>query len=289
MPSVEKVARTDSGLASALRISVARLQRRLRSERDPDNELLPWGSCPCSGCCTASASSTVGELAAHERVQPPSMTRTVNCLEDGGYVVRRKHATDGRQVVVALSEQGRATARQRPAPPRRLARAAAARAHPRRARRAARGRPDPRKAGPVLSPTFRALSQPQLPAVRRPAPWCRTSAPGCSASPRTGWSCSSPHNSGTALGITTGLQFLPILLLSPFAGVIADRFPKRRLLQVTQLMLAVPALAARRARRHRRRADLARLRARVRASASARRSTPRPGSRSSARWSAPTT
>jgi MFS family permease len=49
------------------------------------------------------------------------------------------------------------------------------------------------------------------------------------------------HNSGSALGITTGLQFLPILLLSPYAGLIADRFPKRRLLQVTQLMLAVPA------------------------------------------------
>jgi MFS family permease len=50
------------------------------------------------------------------------------------------------------------------------------------------------------------------------------------------------HNNGTALGITTGLQFLPILLLSPYAGLIADRFPKRRLLQVTQLALAVPAL-----------------------------------------------
>jgi MFS family permease len=49
-------------------------------------------------------------------------------------------------------------------------------------------------------------------------------------------------NSGTALGITTGLQFLPILLLSPYAGLVADRFPKRRLLQVTQLMMAVPAL-----------------------------------------------
>jgi MFS family permease len=50
------------------------------------------------------------------------------------------------------------------------------------------------------------------------------------------------HNSGTALGITTGLQFLPILLMSPYAGLLADRFPKRRLLQVTQTMLAVPAL-----------------------------------------------
>jgi MFS family permease len=49
-------------------------------------------------------------------------------------------------------------------------------------------------------------------------------------------------NSGTALGITTGLQFLPILLISPYAGLVADRFPKRRLLQVTQVMMAAPAL-----------------------------------------------
>src|SRR4051794_1850424 len=49
--------------------------------------------------------------------------------------------------------------------------------------------------------------------------------------------------SGTALGITTGLQFLPVLLLSPYAGVIADRFPKRRLLQLTQLTMAFASLA----------------------------------------------
>ena len=49
-------------------------------------------------------------------------------------------------------------------------------------------------------------------------------------------------NDGTALGITTGLQFLPILLLSPYAGSIADRFPKRRLLQLAQVMMATPAV-----------------------------------------------
>jgi MFS family permease len=49
-------------------------------------------------------------------------------------------------------------------------------------------------------------------------------------------------NDGTALGITTGLQFLPALLLSPYAGVVADRFPKRRLLQVTQTVMAVTAV-----------------------------------------------
>jgi len=51
-----------------------------------------------------------------------------------------------------------------------------------------------------------------------------------------------PGNGGAALGITTGLQFLPVLLLSPYAGVIADRFPKRRLLQVTQGTMAVTSL-----------------------------------------------
>ena len=40
--------------------------------------------------------------------------------------------------------------------------------------------------------------------------------------------------SATALGIVTGLQFLPFLLLAPWAGLIADRFPKRRTLLLTQ-------------------------------------------------------
>jgi len=48
--------------------------------------------------------------------------------------------------------------------------------------------------------------------------------------------------SGTALGITTGLQFLPVLLLSPYAGVVADRFSKRRLLQLTQVTMAAASL-----------------------------------------------
>jgi len=50
-------------------------------------------------------------------------------------------------------------------------------------------------------------------------------------------------NSGAAIGITTGLQFLPFLLISPFAGLVADRVPKRRLLQFTNIGMALPALA----------------------------------------------
>ena len=48
--------------------------------------------------------------------------------------------------------------------------------------------------------------------------------------------------SATALGIVTGLQFLPFLLLAPWAGLIADRVPKRRTLLVTQTLLAVSSL-----------------------------------------------
>ena len=50
---------------------------------------------------------TIGALAAHERVQPPSMTRTVNCLVDDGYAARRPHPKDGRQVLVDLTDKGR--------------------------------------------------------------------------------------------------------------------------------------------------------------------------------------
>jgi MFS family permease len=47
--------------------------------------------------------------------------------------------------------------------------------------------------------------------------------------------------SAGALGITTGLQFLPILLFSPFAGVLADRYSKRKVLTITQAMMGVTA------------------------------------------------
>ena len=51
------------------------------------------------------------------------------------------------------------------------------------------------------------------------------------------------HNSGTAIGITTGLQFLPLLLFGLQGGVIADRFSKRKLIIATQVSMAFIALA----------------------------------------------
>jgi DNA-binding MarR family transcriptional regulator len=107
-PTVEKAARTDAGLASQLRLSVMRLRRRLANERHPDNE-LSLNAMAVLGSLHRHGELTVGELAALERVQPPSMTRTVTCLEDLGHVRRRRHDTDGRQVVVVLTDTGRET------------------------------------------------------------------------------------------------------------------------------------------------------------------------------------
>ena len=107
-PTVEKAARSDAGLASQLRLSVMRLRRRLANERHPDNE-LSLNAMVVLGSLHRHGELTVGELAAHERVQPPSMTRTVTCLEELGLVVRRRHDSDGRQVVVPLTDSGRET------------------------------------------------------------------------------------------------------------------------------------------------------------------------------------
>jgi MFS family permease len=49
--------------------------------------------------------------------------------------------------------------------------------------------------------------------------------------------------SASALGIVTGLQFLPMLLLAPIGGAIGDRFAKRRVMLVTQSVMALTAIA----------------------------------------------
>jgi MFS family permease len=48
--------------------------------------------------------------------------------------------------------------------------------------------------------------------------------------------------SGTALGLVTALQFLPILIFGPIGGVLTDRFPKRKLLFFTQSVSGILAL-----------------------------------------------
>ncbi|MCW2542509.1 MAG: MarR family transcriptional regulator [Frankiales bacterium] len=107
-PTVESAARTDAGLSSELRLSVIRLARRLRSERDPANP-LSVAQLSVLGVLRRNGEIALGELAAHERVQPPSMTRTVNTLVEEGYVSRRPSERDGRVVLLDLSTKGRET------------------------------------------------------------------------------------------------------------------------------------------------------------------------------------
>ena len=57
------------------------------------------------------------------------------------------------------------------------------------------------------------------------------------------WLVLSLTGSGLAVGMTTALQFLPILLFGAWGGLLADRFSKRRLLMLTQALMAIPALA----------------------------------------------
>ena len=78
-----------------LRTSVMRMRRRLANERHPDNH-LSLGSMAVLGALFANDEMTLGALAARERVQPPSMTRMVNFLEEGGYLVRRQGESDRR-------------------------------------------------------------------------------------------------------------------------------------------------------------------------------------------------
>ena len=82
MSTVSSASSTDEDLAAELRVSVMRLRRRLAAERDPANELsLPQMTVLAS--LQRFGEQSIGELATREMVQPPSMTRTVNCLERG--------------------------------------------------------------------------------------------------------------------------------------------------------------------------------------------------------------
>lgn len=93
-------------LAGSLRDAIMRLNRRLRQAR-------PVGDLTMS---QISALTTLGlagalsprEMAEHERVQPPTMTKIIAKLEDRGLVQRTPHPTDGRQVVLQATEAGRA-------------------------------------------------------------------------------------------------------------------------------------------------------------------------------------
>jgi DNA-binding MarR family transcriptional regulator len=101
--------RSDAGLATALRISVSRLARRLRVERQAEGlASLSDTQLAALAVLESHVAMTPGELAEHEKVQPPSMTRVIAVLEERNLVMRASHPTDRRQVMLTVTEEGRA-------------------------------------------------------------------------------------------------------------------------------------------------------------------------------------
>jgi len=105
--------RSDAGLATSLRISVSRLARRMRAERVAQG-LQPELSDSQLAALAALEKHTMtpGELAEHEKVQPPSITRVIASLEERGLIQRMPHPSDRRQVVLTVTVQGRDVVRQ---------------------------------------------------------------------------------------------------------------------------------------------------------------------------------
>jgi DNA-binding MarR family transcriptional regulator len=101
---------TDTALATAMRISISRLARRLRVERlgfGGTETVLSDIQLAALAALERHDSMTPGELAEHEKVQPPSMTRVIAVLEERGLVKREPHATDRRQVILTVTDDGR--------------------------------------------------------------------------------------------------------------------------------------------------------------------------------------
>jgi DNA-binding MarR family transcriptional regulator len=97
---------TAEQLAISLRESITRLNRRLRQARAVGD--LTFSQLSALTSLQLAGALTPRELADIERVQPPTMTKIVGKLEERGLVQRTPHPTDGRQVILAATEGGRA-------------------------------------------------------------------------------------------------------------------------------------------------------------------------------------
>jgi DNA-binding MarR family transcriptional regulator len=90
-------------------MSVSRLARRLRAERIARGVATELSDTQLAALAALDRhpAMTPGELAEHEKVQPPSMTRVIAALLERGLVSRAPHPTDGRQVILTVTDQGR--------------------------------------------------------------------------------------------------------------------------------------------------------------------------------------
>jgi DNA-binding MarR family transcriptional regulator len=94
-----------------LSLAIGQLVRRLRMETNPDE--LSWSQTATLARLDKMGAMTTADLARAEFVKPQSMGTTLADLEQAGLVQRRPHPTDGRQVLFALTVEGKEARRQR--------------------------------------------------------------------------------------------------------------------------------------------------------------------------------
>ena len=97
---------SDEELASRLRVAVNRLNRKLRQQALAG---LSPAQASILGTVSRLTSPTLGELAAIELVQPPTVTRLVTTLEGAGLLAREVDSVDRRVVRVKITAEGRRT------------------------------------------------------------------------------------------------------------------------------------------------------------------------------------
>lgn len=97
-------------LAGELRQALGRANRRVRAERSDAG--LSDAQFSVLAVLLREGPTTPGRLAELERVQPPTMTRTVNSLAELGLVTKGGSPDDGRHVVVALTAAGETEVRE---------------------------------------------------------------------------------------------------------------------------------------------------------------------------------
>src|ERR1044072_1974139 len=95
---------TIAELASQLRPALLRLTRIIRNQRVDMSVTLTQLSAMAT--LRKSGPMSAGELAARERVQPPSMTNVLANREERGLVRRDVHPADRRQAVLAITDAG---------------------------------------------------------------------------------------------------------------------------------------------------------------------------------------
>jgi DNA-binding MarR family transcriptional regulator len=94
----------DEELATRLRVAVTRLNRKLRQQALAG---LSPAQASALGTVNRLADPTLGELAAAEQVQPPTVTRLVTSMESAGLVTRETDGVDRRVVRVRITAEGR--------------------------------------------------------------------------------------------------------------------------------------------------------------------------------------